>query len=606
MQPLPPTNAPSDPNELPTRAQAMLFAAKAKLLQARRSVRDLFDPDIARHPNAADRAFGPVIATSKTPLWSETAESERYLVAGKIENLRLALRRLDGVVVPAGKIFSFWKQIGRASRRRGFVAGRELREGCVIPSVGGGLCQLSNALYDAALQAGFEIVERHAHSRVIPGSLAERRRDATVFWNYIDLRFRSDRAFLIEAELDSNDLTVRFRGETPSRETVTERASSIGRQAAPLGVQSLNSCASCGQMECHRAVAPGKYSNFGRTAYLVDEFWPEFDRYVQAERTDRDILLVPLDGSRYGRPNYAWSSSAFGSVRQSVFVTIERSYRSRRLAAQGAARQQNLLRMHERLADDLARKLGHDVLHVVVQQNLLPFLWKKGHLGGRTFDVLMTAAPMAELQRNLDRARSLHPTSTTLGDFRASDDIVTAESQALANARRIITPHVQIADMFPRRARLIEWHMPETSRPIHSVRNAGTEKRVRPNVVFPAATVGRKGCYELREALRGSDVRVVLLGPLIESPDFWSGFDTSRGGEDWLETADVVVLPAFVEHRPRRLLAALCAGVPVIATHECGISAEAANLEVVRSGDPNALREAVERAVSDRARSALG
>ena len=97
--------------------------------------------------------------------------------------------------MPAHAVFSFWKQVGRTNRLKGYVAGRELREGCLIPSIGGGLCQLSNALYDAALQAGFEIVERHAHSQVIPGSLAEAGANATVFWNYVDLRFRSHHAF---------------------------------------------------------------------------------------------------------------------------------------------------------------------------------------------------------------------------------------------------------------------------------------------------------------------------------------------------------------------------------------------------------------------------
>ena len=114
--------------------------------------------------------------------------------------------------MPAGKTFGFWKQIGRTSSLKGFAEGRELREGCVIPTIGGGLCQLSNALYDAALQAGFEIVERHAHTQVIPGSLAEKGRDATVFWNYVDLRFRSDAAFRIEATLDGDELIVQFRG----------------------------------------------------------------------------------------------------------------------------------------------------------------------------------------------------------------------------------------------------------------------------------------------------------------------------------------------------------------------------------------------------------
>ncbi len=88
------------------------------------------------------------------------------------------------------EVFSFWRHVGRPTRGRGFADGRELREGCIVPSVGGGFCQLSNALYAAALDAGCEIVERHAHSRRVPGSMAEAGRDATVFWNYVDLRFR--------------------------------------------------------------------------------------------------------------------------------------------------------------------------------------------------------------------------------------------------------------------------------------------------------------------------------------------------------------------------------------------------------------------------------
>ena len=114
-----------------------------------------------------------VIAESATPLWTETEPEERFLVAGKIHNLRLAIRAINGIEIQARETFSFWRQVGRAVRRRGYVRGRELREGCIIPNIGGGLCQLSNALYDAALQANFEIIERHAHSGHC-GSLAKR------------------------------------------------------------------------------------------------------------------------------------------------------------------------------------------------------------------------------------------------------------------------------------------------------------------------------------------------------------------------------------------------------------------------------------------------
>ena len=99
-----------------------------------------------------------------TLLRTDLGSADPLLTEGKIENLRRAVPRIDGIELRPGDVFSFWAQVGRASRWRGFRRGRELREGCLVPSIGGGLCQLSNALYDAALKAGLEIVERHAHT----------------------------------------------------------------------------------------------------------------------------------------------------------------------------------------------------------------------------------------------------------------------------------------------------------------------------------------------------------------------------------------------------------------------------------------------------------
>src|SRR5215207_3352612 len=194
-----------------SRSGALVFRAKATAFRLGRAARDLRGGP-RRHPRAAALEDAPVLAESVTPLWTEDGPGELPLVAGKVHNLRLALRRLHGVEVPAGAVFGFWAQVGRASRSRGFVAGRELREGCLVPSVGGGLCQLSNALYQAALEAGCEIVERHAHSHPVPGSQAEGGRDATVFWNYVDLRFRAPGPLRVEAWMDADTLTVRLRG----------------------------------------------------------------------------------------------------------------------------------------------------------------------------------------------------------------------------------------------------------------------------------------------------------------------------------------------------------------------------------------------------------
>jgi hypothetical protein len=569
---------------LPMRLDALAFAVKASLFRLDRARRNLFDRDAVRFRTASALAAAPVIAESRTELWTEANDAERPLLIGKIHNLRLALRRIDGVQIPAGRIFSFWAHVGRPTRKRGFVAGRELREGCVIPSVGGGLCQLSNALYDAALKAGFEIVERHAHTQVIPGSLAEVGRDATVFWNYVDLRFRAAAAFRIEADMDADHLVLRFRAVAGEKTALPPLPKSYSRGFRGKGP---NNCLSCNVVQCFRHVAPAA-AHTGETAYLVDGFVPEFDAHIRATRREGDTLFVPLDGQRFKKPNYAWTIAGFAKLRTGTLATLLRAWKSRRLAEQGAARQQALLDGAERLARSYARRLAPGATHLVIAQNLLPYLWRDGHLKGRSFDVLMTALPMGVLQQRLDRAAELHPESRTLGDFRADPALVAAEAAALARARKIVTAHADIAALFPAKAVALEWIAPAAA-PVSAKAAAA-----KPRIVFPAATLGRKGAYELRAALQGLDMTLVITGAEHEGAGFWNGFEIERRrpGPDALAGAAAVVLPAFVEHNPRALLRARAAGVPVIASRECGLP-RAPGVSLVPAGDVSALSAAL-------------
>ena len=104
---------------IPTRWSAAVFQAKTAFYQLQRGIRDLAaGPQFLSKSN--DHRFSVTIGASQTPLWSEERAEERAYQLGKVQNLRRATAALDGIVVPAGAIFSFWKQIGRASRRRGF------------------------------------------------------------------------------------------------------------------------------------------------------------------------------------------------------------------------------------------------------------------------------------------------------------------------------------------------------------------------------------------------------------------------------------------------------------------------------------------------------
>ena len=115
------------------------------------------------------------------------ATSLRGRTQGQRHNAGLALARLVGVRVAPGETFSFNRRVGSFSRDRGFRRAPVSYNGQLIDDWGGGVCQTSTTLYNAALLAGMRVVERHHHrfapSYVPPG------RDAAVAFSGVDLRF---------------------------------------------------------------------------------------------------------------------------------------------------------------------------------------------------------------------------------------------------------------------------------------------------------------------------------------------------------------------------------------------------------------------------------
>lgn len=579
-----PGSLPPPRQELPTRAAALLFRLKATCFQLQRVAQDWARGGVPLHSPQNALARAVIAAERVSDLWFETnATAEQRLELGKVQNLRTAAALLDGLEVPADAVWSFWRQLGRTTARRGFAVGRELREGCLIPTLGGGLCQLSGAIYNAALEADLEVVERHRHSHPGVGALAALGRDATVFWNYVDLRLRAPFAWRLEVRLTHSQLRVQIRSERAP----APRANPATRPAQGVAAPEPGSCASCGVSECFRHLERGE-DHPGRTAWLVDEWWPEWDHALAAAAARPSLLLRPLDGHRWRKPNYAWNAARFATVQSATLLTLRRAWATRRLREQGAERQHTLLAWDERLARHYAGRLRAAHTHLVISQNLLPFLWRDGVLGGRTFEVLMTRLPLHALQAQLDRAARLHAASPTCADFRAPAWIVDSEAEALAAAERWITPHHAIAALAIDRATLLPWQLPAASAAIRGER-----------VLFPASTLGRKGAYELRAAARTLGFEVGCLGRIIEAADFWEGVQLRPPASPWLEGAAAVVLPAFVEHRPRRLLAALAAGVPVIATPQCGLG-DLPGVTTIPAGDVHALTEALRAVLVDR------
>lgn len=132
-----------------------------------------------------DHPLEPVILSARRL----DADTTPLFEAGKQHNLALAAPAFDGLVLGPGQSLSFWRTLGRVTAERGYVSGMALEEGCIVPSLGGGLCLLSNALFELAVRSGWSIVERHGHSMeaVPPGPGRVWGLDATVAWPHVDL-----------------------------------------------------------------------------------------------------------------------------------------------------------------------------------------------------------------------------------------------------------------------------------------------------------------------------------------------------------------------------------------------------------------------------------
>ena len=571
-------------SQTPKRIDAALFSAKAAVLRGVRRVSDLTRP-VRRFTHGRQADYPVLLAECRSPLWTAESTVENSLQLGKVQNLRKACARLHLAEIPSGEIFSFWKQIGKAKRSAGYARGRELRQGCLIPNVGGGLCQLSNALYDLALKCGFEIVERHAHTSAVPGSAAEQGRDATIFWNYVDLRLRPKQSVLLTALLSKDELVVCCWGKQSLVQIYEQRPTA--RQSMPV-----NTCADCGVSECFRHVEPGMAGpktvgegamlSMGHTAFLIEECWPEFEAFAAQTHTASDELFLPLYSSLWKQPRYRWTSNGFSRVVAANFQTMLASFQTRFGASRKLPPIARQIQRSQNLAQYYSERLSISASNLYVAQSLLPFLWRRGDLGGRSFSVLMTRLPLHVLHDKLDELALQSPERKTFQEFRAPAWMLKAEAEALEQADRIVTPHSALANLFPLKTTWLEWKLP-----------AANPGRRGPCVVFPGPSLARKGAYELRDALRGLDYPLLVLNPqTVESKQFWNGVPLADAAGDWLRQAAVVVQPAFIENNPRPLLRALAAGIPVIATPECGMEPHPL-LTLTPAGNAEGLRDAI-------------
>ena len=124
-------------------------------------------------------------------------------------NLKIAAGKINGTVVMPGETFSYNTVVGKRTIEAGYKNAAIYENGQVVDGLAGGICQLSTTLYNAALYANLDIVERRNH-QFVP-SYVSAGRDATVVYGSTDFKFKNNRNYPIKIECSVSGGIVSFK-----------------------------------------------------------------------------------------------------------------------------------------------------------------------------------------------------------------------------------------------------------------------------------------------------------------------------------------------------------------------------------------------------------
>jgi vancomycin resistance protein VanW len=178
------------------------------------------------------------IFSHQTPLMRKLRNVDMQLQFNKVKNLKIAVKKLNGLVIMPGETFSYWRLIGPTLAIKGYKKGMVLHNGTYKAGTGGGLCQLSNLVYWMTLHTPLTVIERWRHSYdVFPdaGRTLPFGTGATCSFPYIDLQFRNNtqEPFQLIVKITENDLMGEWRSIVALDHTydVFEKNHAINTQA---------------------------------------------------------------------------------------------------------------------------------------------------------------------------------------------------------------------------------------------------------------------------------------------------------------------------------------------------------------------------------------
>jgi vancomycin resistance protein YoaR len=212
-------------------------------------------------------------------------------IASRLHNVALVAELIDGTLVAPGQTFSFNGTTGERTAEKGFQEAPVIINGELQTGLGGGICQVSTTVFNAAYEAGLEIDERTNHALYI--SHYPLGRDATVNYPDLDLKFTNDTDhwLLVRTFVGSGSLTVNLYG-TPQNRRVESTGEPLRVIGAPNVKRVPDPTLLTGESEVLEYGEPARATSVSRKVYSASGKLLHEDTWYSQYRSEPRVLRV--------------------------------------------------------------------------------------------------------------------------------------------------------------------------------------------------------------------------------------------------------------------------------------------------------------------------
>ena len=212
-------------------------------------------------------------------------------IPNRIHNVDLVAHLVDDTLIAPDATFSFNGTTGDRSAAKGFLEAPVIVNGEVTTGLGGGVCQVSTTVFNAAFEAGLKITDRTNHALYI--SHYPQGRDATVDYPDVDLKFVNDTGnwLLLRTFVGSSSLTVNLYG-SPTGRKVTSTTAPLVSHGKPPVKKTVDPSLKPGEKVVDYDGVPAMSTSVTRDVYKADGTLLYHDVWYSSYRADPELLRV--------------------------------------------------------------------------------------------------------------------------------------------------------------------------------------------------------------------------------------------------------------------------------------------------------------------------